>query len=101
MKLVQAGSGAPKENLSLLPPLWSHYTGHTALAGTSCQELEGFVGAKFTAHVPLLTARKSLEITKRTVVSGLMSLVSVNRPCHGTAGNSKHGLQPDKITRWT
>jgi len=34
MKLVQAGSGAPKENLSLLSPLWSHYTGHTALAGT-------------------------------------------------------------------
>jgi len=29
------------------PPFYSHYTGQPVLAGTSSQELEGFVGAKF------------------------------------------------------
>jgi len=40
----------------------SHYTGQFALAGTHSQELEEFIGASFTAHMPLLTAA-SVNIT--------------------------------------
>jgi len=38
-------------------PFCGHYTGQSVLADTTSYEVEDFVGAKFTARMPLLMAR--------------------------------------------
>jgi len=59
------------------PPFYGHYTGQPALAGTSSQELEDFVGAKFYYPHTLADGNQRIRIRQKmlefssTVLSSL------------------------------
>jgi len=57
--------GHNKLTHTLLPPLYSHYTGQPALAGTPRYELESFAVASFTVRMPLLTATSAFGLGRR------------------------------------
>jgi len=49
------------------PPFYSHHTGQPALAGTSSQELEDFVGAKFYWPHALADGNQCIWIREKTL----------------------------------
>ena len=49
------------------PPFYGHYTGQLALADSSSQELEDFVGAKFYCPHALADSNQRIRIRENTL----------------------------------
>jgi len=68
----------PSTTTTQQPPFYGHYTGQPVLAGTSCYELEDFVGAKFSCLHALADSNQSIRIREKMLEfsSTVLSTVS-------------------------